>query len=128
METVDPDARIADLVGLLHVLNHLFDDRTDLFELEKEMEVDIDDLMPIVYTAANLGFVGTDQGDIWITDKGKTFLVSGPKIRKSILKASLITMEPFVTALRLVKFDLDGCTCFILFYMDWLISLEVYSL
>ncbi|MCL4320356.1 MAG: AAA-associated domain-containing protein [Candidatus Thermoplasmatota archaeon] len=107
METVDPDARIADLVGLLHVLNHLFDDRTDLFELEKEMEVDIDDLMPIVYTAANLGFVGTDQGDIWITDKGKTFLVSGPKIRKSILKASLITMEPFVTALRLVKFDLD---------------------
>ncbi len=107
METVDPDARIADLVGLLHVLNHLFNDRTDLFELEKEMEVDIDDLMPIVYTAANLGFVGTEQGDIWITEKGRHFLVSSPKVRKSILKASLITMEPFVTALKLMDFELD---------------------
>ncbi len=106
MEIVDPDARIADLVGLLHVLNHLFEDKTDLFELEKEMEVDIDDLMPIVYTAANLGFVGTEQGDIWITDKGKSFLVSNPKARKSILKASIITMEPFVTAIRLSKFEL----------------------
>ena len=107
METVDPDARIADLVGLLHVLNHLFNDRTDLFELEKEMEVDIDDLMPIVYTAANLGFIGTEQGDIWITEKGRNFLVSSPKVRKSILKASLITMEPFVTALKLMDFELD---------------------
>ncbi len=107
METVDPDARIADLVGVLHVLNHLFDDKTDLFELEKEMEVDIDDLMPIVYTASNLGYIGTDQGDIWITDKGKSFLVANPKARKSLLKASIISMEPFVTAIRLGKFELD---------------------
>ncbi len=106
METVDPDARIADLVGLLHVLNHLFDDKTDLFELEKEMEVDIDDLMPIVYTAANLGFIGTDQGDIWITDKGKNFLVAGPKARKGLLKTSIITMEPFVTAIKMKKFEI----------------------
>ena len=51
-----------------------------------------------------------NQG-ININLNGKIALVtgssSGPKIRKSILKASLITMEPFVTALRLVKFDLD---------------------
>jgi hypothetical protein len=105
LETVDPDARIADLVGLLHVLNHVFDNKTNIYELEKEMEVDVDDLMPIVYTAANLGFVETDQGDIWITDKGQSFLVSAPKIRKGILKASLISMEPFVTAIRMGKFD-----------------------
>ncbi len=107
MEVIDPDARIADLVGLLYVLHHVFNEKTDIYELEKEMEVDIDDLMPIVYTASNLGLIDTDQGDIWITEKGKNFISSSPKARKEILKGSVINMEPIATALKLREFDLE---------------------
>ncbi len=106
MEIIEPDARIADLMGLLYTLVHVFHDRTDLYQLEKDMEVDIDDLMPIVYTASNLGLVEIEQGDIWITEKGKLFSKSGISARKSMLKSAIVNMEPFVTAVRMEKFEL----------------------
>ncbi|KAA8922826.1 AAA-associated domain-containing protein [Thermoplasma sp.] len=106
-EVVDPNARIADLVGLLYVMNNIFEGKTDLYRLEKEMEVDIDDLMPIVYTASNLGFVSAESGDIIITDKGREYVRSGIRRRKEIIRESLKNIEPFKTALRLRRFDLD---------------------
>ena len=75
-DVIDPNARIADLVGLLHVLSNIFEGKTNLFELEKEMEVDLDDLMPIVYTASNLGFVHSESGDISITNLGISYIKS----------------------------------------------------
>ncbi len=106
MEIIEPDARIADLMGLLYTLVHVFHEKTDLYQLEKDMEVDIDDLMPIVYTASNLGLVGIEHGDIWITEKGKTFSKSGISARKSMLKTAIVNMEPFVTAVRMKEFEL----------------------
>ncbi len=82
MDVIDPDARIADLVGLLYVLNNIFNGKTDLYKLEKEMEVDIDDLMPIVYTAERLGLVAVESGDINISDKGREYIKSGMIQRK----------------------------------------------
>ena len=106
MEIIEPDARIAHLMGLLYTLVHVFHERTDLYQLEKDMEVDIDDLMPIVYTASNLGLVEIEQGDIWITEKGKLFSKSGISARKSMLKSAIVNMEPFVTAVRMKEFEL----------------------
>ncbi|MCL4350638.1 MAG: AAA-associated domain-containing protein [Candidatus Thermoplasmatota archaeon] len=106
MEVIEPDSRIADLMGLLNTLMHVFHDKTDLYQLEKDMEVDLDDLMPIVYTAANMGLIETDQGDIWITEKGKAFAVSGITARKTMLRAAISTMEPFVTASKMGEFEL----------------------
>ncbi|MEM4000485.1 MAG: AAA-associated domain-containing protein, partial [Saccharolobus sp.] len=63
MEVIDPHARVADLVGLLYSLENTFNGKTDLYMLEKEMEVDLDDLMPIVYTANSLGFITVGEGD-----------------------------------------------------------------
>ena len=74
MDVIDPDARIADLLGLLYVLNNIFDGKTDLYQMEKEMEVDLDDLMPIVYTASNIGLVNAESGDISISQKGIEYI------------------------------------------------------
>jgi len=106
-EVVDPNARIADLVGLLYVLSTIFDGKTDLYKLEKEMEVDIDDLMPIVYTGSRLGLVLAESGDISITDGGKEYLKAGIKSRKDMLKKSLTRLEPFKTAIRMGEFNLE---------------------
>ncbi len=107
MEEIEPDARIADLVGILYVLNLIFKEKTDLYKLEKELEVDVDDLMPIVYTASRLGFVNVEEGDIWITDKGKEYTTSGFSKRKEILRNSLDNIEPFATAISMDEFTVE---------------------
>jgi hypothetical protein len=107
MDVIDPDARIADLLGLLYVLNNIFDGKTDLYRLEKEMEVDLDDLMPIVYTASNLGLVNAESGDISISQKGIEYIKSGMNQRKQIIRESLKNIEPFKTALSMGSFSLD---------------------
>ncbi len=107
MDVIDPDARIADLLGLLYVLNNIFDGKTDLYQLEKEMEVDLDDLMPIVYTATNLGLVNTESGDISMAQKGIEYIKSGMNQRKQIIRDSLKNIEPFKTALSLGSFTLE---------------------
>ncbi|MEM4104804.1 MAG: hypothetical protein QXF80_07410, partial [Thermoplasmatales archaeon] len=82
-EVVDPNARIADLVGLLYVLSTIFEYRTDLYKLEKEMEVDIDDLMPIVYTGARLGLVPLN---LIAYSYGNKFLKEGDEILTTIME------------------------------------------
>ncbi|MGC8608420.1 MAG: AAA-associated domain-containing protein [Thermoplasmata archaeon] len=104
-DIIDPNARIADLVGLLYVMNNIFDGKTDLYQLEKEMEVDIDDLMPIVYTASNLGFIFAEEGDITITEKGREYVKAGIKRRKDMLRESLKEVEPFKTAIKAGEFE-----------------------
>lgn len=104
---IHPSSRVADLVGLLYVILNTFSGKTDLYILEKELEVDLDDLMPIVYTANTLGFVTIGEGDIMITDKGIDFVRAGLKKRKEIIKGSLRLAEPFKTALELGRFSAD---------------------
>lgn len=105
--TIHPNARVADLVGLLYVVFNTFEGKTDLYILEKELEVDLDDLMPIVYTASALGFVTIGEGDIMITDKGIEFVRAGLKRRKEIIRRSLRLAEPFKTASELKRFTTE---------------------
>jgi len=104
---LSPEARVADLLGLLSVLYNSFEGKTDIYLLEKELEVDLDDLMPIVYAASTLGFITVGDGDIIITDKGIEFLKSNIRRRKELLKESLHKLEPFATAKELGKFKLE---------------------
>ena len=104
---LSPDARVADLLGLLTVLYNSFEGKTDIYLLEKELEVDLDDLMPIVYAASTLGFITVGDGDIIITDKGIEFLKSNIRRRKELLRESLHKLEPFATAKELGKFKLE---------------------
>lgn len=102
-----PSARVADLLGLLSILYNSFEGKTDMYLLEKELEVDLDDFMPIVYAANTLGFITIGEGDIIITDKGIEFLKSNIKRRKELLKESLCKLEPFATAKELKEFTID---------------------
>ncbi|MEM3852264.1 MAG: AAA-associated domain-containing protein [Methanomassiliicoccales archaeon] len=107
-EVVDPNARIADLVGLLHVMDTVFQGKVDLFELEKEMEVDLDDLMPIVYTASALGLVTAEAGNLYLTPAGSDFIHAGMRRRKEIIREAIRNLEPFATALSMREFELPA--------------------
>jgi hypothetical protein len=108
-EVVDPNSRMADLVGLLYVLDTVFNGRVvDLYELEKEMEVDLDDLMPIVYTASSLGLVSAESGNISMTTAGKEFIHANMRRRKEIIRQSIASLEPFKTAVELQEFEIPA--------------------
>lgn len=102
-----PSTRVADLLGLLIILENEFEGKTNLYELGDKLEVELDDFMPIVYTANELGFVVIGAGDIIISDKGLDFLSSTLKKRKEIIRSSLIRIEPFKTARELKRFSID---------------------
>lgn len=108
-DVVDPNSRISDLIGLLYVLDNVYKGKSvDLYELEKEMEVDLDDLMPIVYTASALGLVSAESGNIMITPDGTDFIKSNMRRRKEIIKRKLASLEPFKTAVELSDFELQA--------------------
>jgi len=107
MNYIDPLSRVADLIGLLSTLVNTFNGKADLYEIEREFKVDIDDLMAIVYTAESLGFVTLGEGDIIITDKGLEFLDAGIKKRKEILREALVSVEPFKSAVELGEFTVE---------------------
>ena len=102
-----PEARVADLLGLLLTLSNVFGGSSDLADLEEELEVDLDDLMPIVYAASAMGFITVGDGVIAITDKGKEFLHSSLEKRKELLREGLKNVEPFKTALELKSFTVE---------------------
>ncbi|MEM0097390.1 MAG: AAA-associated domain-containing protein [Conexivisphaerales archaeon] len=102
-----PSTRVADLLGLLIILENEFEGKTDLYELSDKLGVELDDFMPIVYTANELGFVVIGAGDIVITDKGLDFLSSTLKKRKEIIKASLVKIEPFKSSKELKQFSIE---------------------
>ncbi|BDR93009.1 AAA-associated domain-containing protein [Vulcanisaeta souniana] len=95
------DARFADVLGLIDTLANEFKGQADIFMIAKEMESDIDDLMPALNAAVYLGFVEVKGGDIRITDAGREFLNAKISDRKKILKQKLINLEPFHTAYAL---------------------------
>ena len=88
-------------------LNNVFGGSSDLAKLEEELEVDLDDLMPIVYAASAMGFITVGDGFIAITDKGKEFIESSIEKRKELLRESLKLVEPFKTAMELKSFSVE---------------------
>lgn len=92
------EARLADVLGLLDTLANEFSGKADIFMIAKDMESDVDDIMPALHAAVHLRFVEVSDGDVKITNLGLEFLKSRIADRKRILKKELLNLEPFKTA------------------------------
>ncbi|WP_069807464.1 AAA-associated domain-containing protein [Vulcanisaeta thermophila] len=92
------EARLADVLGLLDTLANEFSGKADIFMIAKDMESDVDDIMPALHAAVYLGFVEVSGGDVKLTELGQEFLKSRIGDRKRILKKGLLNLEPFRTA------------------------------
>lgn len=95
------DARIADVLGLLDVIINEFGGSGDLYKIAKEMDYDLEDLIPALDAAKYLGFIIVINGDVKVTELGKKFLNSKVSERKKILRQVLTKLEPFKTAYKL---------------------------
>ncbi len=89
-----PNAGVNQVFGLLDLLR-AYNGKTGVANLNLDLRVDIDELLPICDTAEYMGFVSVQQGDISLTDLGRKALSTKMNERKKLLRERLATLEPF---------------------------------
>ena len=83
-----PQVRIGSIAGLLELLEDR-DDR-DLYRLGQELQLEVDDILPIVEAAKLMDLVSIQEGDINLTPVGRQFIDGSIDERKQIVKTQLL--------------------------------------
>ena len=84
-----PQVRIGSIAGLLELLEDRQD--KDLFRLGQELQLEVDDILPIVEAAKLMDFVTVQEGDIHLTPIGQQFISGDIDERKQTVKTQLLT-------------------------------------
>jgi NitT/TauT family transport system ATP-binding protein len=66
-------ARPGGIAGLLELIDDRPNGREDMYRLADELSFELDDLLPIVDAARQLGFLRVEEGDVQITPSGHEF-------------------------------------------------------
>ncbi|MBD2449722.1 nitrate/sulfonate/bicarbonate ABC transporter ATP-binding protein [Nostoc sp. FACHB-152] len=84
-----PSVRIGSIAGLLELL----EDRQekDLYRLAQELQLEVDDILPIVEAAKLMDFVELAEGDISLQPIAQEFINGGIDERKQIVRSQLLT-------------------------------------
>ncbi len=97
-----PTAGINQVFGLLDLLK-AYNGKTDVANLNIDLRVDIDELLPIIDTAEYLGLVTVQQGEISLTDLGRKALGARMPERKKIIRDKVQSMDPFASIAKLLN-------------------------
>ncbi|MCW5317967.1 ATP-binding cassette domain-containing protein [Nostoc sp. KVJ3] len=83
-----PSVRIGSIAGLLELL----EDRQekDLYRLAQELQLEVDEILPIVEAAKLMDFVELAEGDISLKPVGQQFINGGIDDRKQIMRSQLL--------------------------------------
>lgn len=88
-----PDVEPSEFTGLIETMKS-FDGHIDLPELADEIMMNIDDLFPIIETLEIMGFATVSNGDIQLSELGKTFSESDLQTRKQMFAKCLNDKVP----------------------------------
>ncbi len=98
-----PMVNINELTGLLEHLDEIPGDKTDIYKLASELNLDSDHVLQLTDFAELLSFATIAQGDISLTALGQTFAEAGILARKGILATRLKRLPLFQWLLKLLK-------------------------
>jgi NitT/TauT family transport system ATP-binding protein len=90
-----PHARPGSVGGLLELLNER-GGKEDLYKIADELQMELDDLLPIVEAAALLGFAHSVRGDLEITPEGKQFADAGIEQRATLFSTASLAHVPLL--------------------------------
>ncbi len=90
-----PEININDLAGLLERMDEMPGNRTDLYRLAQELNVDSDALLTLADATELLGFATIAQGDIALTSLGETFAEARILARKEIFATRIRRLPVF---------------------------------
>ncbi|MBD3885617.1 nitrate/sulfonate/bicarbonate ABC transporter ATP-binding protein [Phormidium tenue FACHB-886] len=89
-----PRVRIGSMSGLLELLENRQDE--DLYRLEQELQLEVDDILPIIDAAKLIGFIELQAGDIHLRPVAYQFIQGGVDERKQIVRSLLLTNVPLI--------------------------------
>lgn len=95
-----PGVRIASVAGLLAFI---MEEPADLYMLGQRLQLDVDDLYPIIEAAEILGLIELDGTDCAINERGRHFLTSSIDERKAIVRMAVAGPEARDNGARLVR-------------------------
>ena len=101
-----PVARINGMAGLMEKVNEE-SGRTDLYRLTEDLQLELDDVLPVVEAAELLGFATVDQGDIVLTPLGQTFADASILARKEIMAGRVLRLPVIRWIYEMLQADDD---------------------
>jgi NitT/TauT family transport system ATP-binding protein len=100
-----PDVESNVLAGLMETLAAPpYDGKADLPELAASLQMEVDELFPIVETLQLLRFADMAEGDVRLADSGRHFVDFDPDERKRLFAEHLL---PYVPLAAVIKRSLD---------------------
>ncbi|WP_448515092.1 AAA-associated domain-containing protein, partial [Parathermosynechococcus lividus] len=82
-----PHVRIGSIAGLLELLENR---KEDLYRIAQELQLELDDILPIVQAAQLMELVELKEGDIGVTPIGHAFIQGDIDQRKLIIRQQLL--------------------------------------
>ncbi len=80
-----PHVSLEDLSGLVsHIANA--GGRSDVYQLARELQLEVDDLLPLIEALAILGLAVTEEGDTMLTDVGRAFAEADVQEEKELFR------------------------------------------
>ncbi|HEY7974104.1 MAG TPA: nitrate/sulfonate/bicarbonate ABC transporter ATP-binding protein, partial [Ktedonobacterales bacterium] len=80
-----PHVGIGELTGFIERL-HALQNREDLYELARDLQLDADDLLPLAEAANLLGFADIEAGDVVLTASGLRFAAADILSKKEVFR------------------------------------------
>jgi len=80
-----PDATIGRLMGLLEVMR-MTPEPDDMYRLAGSLQLELDDLVPLIDAAELLGLVEVEEGDYELTEVGRRMADAEEKERKALFR------------------------------------------
>jgi NitT/TauT family transport system ATP-binding protein len=99
-----PHVAIGDVTGLIELV-HAGGGREDLYQLGRQLQLEIDDLLPLVDAADLLELADVAEGDLVLTEQGKRFAEAGVLEEKRIFRDQTLAR---VSLIRHIVRDLQA--------------------
>lgn len=96
-----PDVEIGEIIGMLEYLKEE-GGKTDIYEIADDLNLEIDDLVPIIKAAELLGFANVENGDLILTKLGEELINGDENKRKILFKESLKKLPVFKKVLDIL--------------------------
>jgi NitT/TauT family transport system ATP-binding protein len=98
-----PHVAISDVTGLIELV-HASGDRADLYQLGRDLQLEVDELLPLVDAADLLNLADPQEGDLVLTEIGKRFAEADVLEEKQIFREQALAR---IGMLRRIVADLE---------------------
>lgn len=84
-----PHVAIGDVTGLIELV-HARGDREDLYRIGRYLQLEVDELLPLVEAADMLALADSNEGDLVLTEQGQKFADAGVLEEKQIFRVQAL--------------------------------------